>query len=92
MELYPRRHTPHVRILLGRSLQMLRHTLDTGTGFSQDGLLSTARDFNNYTTKRKRGNRSKIEWLYTLAWLTGVVLAVVYLLWFFKNIFEHTVR
>jgi len=71
---------------------MLRHTLDTGTGFSQDGLLSTARDFNIHTTKRKRGNRFKIEWLYTLAWLTGVVLAVVYLLWFFKNIFENTVR
>ena len=71
---------------------MLRHTLDSGTGFSQDGLLSTARDFNSNTTKRKRGNRFKIKWLYPFAWLTGAALAVVYLLWFFKNIFEHTVR
>lgn len=71
---------------------MLRHTLDSGTGFSQDGLLSTARDFNNYTTGRKRRNRFTSNWLHAFAWLTGAVLAVFYLLWFFKNIFEHTVR
>jgi Flp pilus assembly protein TadB len=71
---------------------MLRHTLDSGTGFSQDGLLSTARDFNNFTTKRNRGKRFTSKWLHAFAWLTGAVLAVVYLLWFFKNIFEHTVR
>jgi hypothetical protein len=92
MQLHPRRHTSHVHPLLGRSLQLLRHTLDTGSGFSQDGPLSTAREFNNNTTKRKRSNSFIIKWLQPFAWLAGAVLAVVYLLWFFKNIFEHTVR
>jgi hypothetical protein len=27
-----------------------------------------------------------------LAWLTGFGCAVVYLIWFFKNVFENTVR
>jgi hypothetical protein len=93
MNLYPRQHTPHVRTLLGRSLHLLRHTLEfSSSGFGQDGLLSTARDFNNNTTKHKPVNRLAAKWLHRLAWLAGAALAAVYLMWFFKNIFDHTVR
>lgn len=71
---------------------MLRHTLESSSGFGQDGLLSTARDFNNKTTQHKPASRLKTKWLNRLAWLAGTVLAIIYLLWFFKNIFDHTVR
>ncbi|MCA0238350.1 MAG: hypothetical protein LCH81_18400 [Bacteroidetes bacterium] len=92
MQLHPRRHTSHVHLFFGRSLQSLRHSLDSGSGFSQDGLISTARDFNNTTTRQQRTRRLFSDCLTGAAWLAGAVLAVVYLLWFFKNIFEHTVR
>ncbi|MBL7782690.1 MAG: hypothetical protein JNM22_15790 [Saprospiraceae bacterium] len=92
MQLHPRRHTSHVHLLFGRSLQSLRHSLDSGSGFSQDGLISTARDFNNNTTQKQRTRGFYSHCLTGLAWLAGAALAVVYLLWFFKNIFEHTVR
>ncbi|MCC6280154.1 MAG: hypothetical protein IT262_06130 [Saprospiraceae bacterium] len=92
MNLHPRQHTPHVRSTFGRSLQMLRHSLESSSGFSPDGLLSPARDFNNKVPKYKPAHRSLNYWLRWLAWLTGVIVAIVYLLWFFKHIFEHTIR
>ena len=73
---------------------MPRHTLDASSGFSPDGFFSTARAFNNKVPKNKPANRNRtlFHWLRWPAWLAGVVLAIIYLLWFFKNIFEHTVR
>lgn len=92
MTLHPRRHSPHVRSIIGRSLLMLRHTLDSSSGFSPDGLLSPARDFNNKVPKHTSAQRTRFYWLRWLAWLAGIVIAIVYLLWFFKNIFDHTIR
>ncbi len=71
---------------------MLRHTLDSNSGFSPDGLLFPARDFNNKVPKHTPVQRTPIYWLRWLAWLAGIMIAIIYLLWFFKNIFEHTIR
>ena len=92
MILHPRQHIPHVRSLFGRSFFLLRHTLESSSGFGQDGLLSTARDFSNKTTQHKPLKRLGTKWIYRLAWLAGAAIAVLYLLWFFKDIFDHTVR
>lgn len=93
MNLRPRLLLHIFRPLLGRNFFRYAPTsFSSASGAAPDGRFPAARAFHHSPTAHTRRGRWSRRAAQALAWLIGFGCAAAYLMWFFKHIFDNTIR
>lgn len=90
MTFRPRLLSHLARLLLGRSF--FRYVPPSAPGATTDGRSSAARVFEPTSTAHHSHPYWAQQSVYILAWLLGFAAAIAYLIWFFQQVFDHTIR